>query len=99
MPERAGEGLSGMEREVLERVAEFIADRGLEAPAILFLEMHRPLAGIGGHAVLMASPLLGPIIGMPRVEALYRALTKPGGLDYLIEKIEELSAKRGGDKG
>ena len=90
------EGLSELEREVLDKVASFIVERGLEAPALMFLEMHRPLANIGGHALLMASPLLGPIVGMPRVEAFYRALSKPGGLDYLIERIEELSAKRGG---
>ena len=93
------EGLSELEREVLDKVASFIVERGLEAPALMFLEMHRPLANIGGHALLMASPLLGPIVGMPRVEALYRALSKPGGLDYLIERIEELSAKREGERG
>ena len=99
MPERAEEGLSETEREVLDKIAEFIAERRLETPAIWFLEMHRPLANIGGHALLMASPLLGPIVGMPRVEAFYRALSKPGGLDYLIERIEELSAKQEGEKG
>jgi len=49
--------------------------------------------------LLMASPFLGPIIGMPKVEALYRALTKPGGIDYLIGRIEELSGGREGSKG
>ncbi|HIE09062.1 MAG TPA: hypothetical protein EYP65_04360 [Armatimonadetes bacterium] len=99
MPRRADEMLLEEEREVLDRIAEFVVERGLGVPAILFLEMHRPLAGIGGHALLMASPFLGPIIGMPKVEALYRALTKPGGIDYLIGRIEELSGGREGSKG
>lgn len=90
------ERLTEMEREVLERLAKFIAERRLEAPALFFLEMHRPLANLGGHALLMASPFLGPIIGMPVVEAFYRALSKPGGLDYLMERIEELSQRREG---
>jgi len=86
-----GEGLSELEREVLERVAKFVVERGLEVPALLFLEMHRPLANIGGHALLMASPFLGPIVGMPLIEAFFKALSKPCGLDYLMARIEELS--------
>lgn len=94
MASRREEPLTEVEREVLDKLASFVVERGLEAPAVAFLEAHRPLAGIGGHAILMASPFLGPIVGMPKVEALYRALSKPGGMDYLIERIEELSRGR-----
>ncbi len=83
--------LDPLERELLDKIAEFIVQRKMETAAILFLEMHRPLSNIGGHALLMASPLLGSIIGMPKVEALHRALSKPGGIDYLLDRIEELS--------
>lgn len=75
-----------------EQIGEALASRvvrmGLATPAILFLEMHRPLSRLAGQAVVVASPVLAPVFGLEGVGNFSRLVYHPGGIDLMIEKIE-----------
>ena len=45
------------DQEILERIAEWTVERRLTAPAIVFLESHRPLSFVGSQAMIAASPI------------------------------------------
>ncbi len=76
--------------EMCEAFARRVVALGLTTPAILFLEMHRPLSRLAGQALVVASPVLAPVFGLNGVGAFTRLLYHPGGADRLIARIEEL---------
>ena len=83
------EPLPAEEREkLLDHAVQAIARRGLQTPAILLLEMHKPLAYLASQGIVAAVPLLGPLIGLERMQAVGRLLAEPGGMDELIARIE-----------
>ncbi len=59
------------DREILTRLAEWIVERRMSAPAIVFLESHRPLSFVGAQAMIAASPLV------EMFEPFFRALVGP----------------------
>ena len=73
---------------LIERAAERIARYRLQSPAVLFLEMHRPLAGVASQLVHFASPFFAPFLGLERVEDLALLLSKGEYVDRLIDRIE-----------
>ena len=89
------EPLAPDEREALmDRVATEVARRGLETPAILFLEIHRPVAFLASQGLIVLGPLLGPLLGIERMQAFSRLLREPGAVDELINRIEDEAAGR-----
>jgi len=96
MPEaRIGEDLSLEERDkLIDELARKIVNRRLETPAILFLEMHKPLAFLASQSMLVASPLLVPIFGREGVERYSQLLSAPENVELLIRRIEELADER-----
>jgi hypothetical protein len=79
---------------VLDRVARHVTARRLEVPAILALEMHRPLTFLGSQALVVFTPLLAPAFGLGNLQLLSRLLEDRANLDRLVERIEELAAHR-----
>jgi hypothetical protein len=80
----------------IERFAEQVVARRMEVPAILAIEMHRPLAFLGSQALVLFTPLLAPAFGLARLEDLTRLLEDPRAIEALMLRIEELSAARDG---
>ena len=67
------EPLTEEEREtLLDKAAHEIKKRKMETPAILALEMHKPLAFLGSQAVVAFSPFLVP------TSAVYSGTTSVG---------------------
>jgi len=89
--------LTEQQERFLESIARRIHAYGLETPAVLFLEMHKPLAFIGSQAFLVASPVFAPFIGMDRVEAFAELMSEPDHVERLIQRLEELALE--GDSG
>lgn len=88
-----GPELTPEERDrLLERVARQVVRRRLEVPAILFLELHRPLAFLSSQALILFTPLLGPAFGLENLQRLTRLMADRENLDRLIERIEALAA-------
>ena len=48
---------------VSELVAQSLSRWGLSAPAVVFLELHRPIAFAAGQCAIFFQPLLGFVIG------------------------------------
>ena len=74
--------------ELLERIAEWIAKRRLTAPAIIFLETHRPLSFVGSQAMIAATPVVSFF------EPLLQALTGPGFGKNAFQRFAELMEDR-----
>ncbi len=79
-----------------ERIAGEIVDwvtrRGLTVPAILALEMHRPVGAIVGSGIVAMTPLLGPLFGARRMDSFANLLAAPGGIEELVRRLEEAAS-------
>lgn len=94
------EPLPAEEREhLLDDLAGAVARRGLQTPAILALEMHRPLAFTLSQGLIAFGPLFGPLLGIERMQRAARLLGEPGAVDALIRRIEETEPERSSGKG
>lgn len=80
--------------QMIERVAGEVGKRGLETPAILFLEMHKPLANVFAHGALAFSPFLMPFLGFDRVDRYTQFMASPQNVERLIQRIEALRESR-----
>jgi hypothetical protein len=76
---------------LLERAATAVVRRRLEMPAVLLLELHRPLTYLSSQALVLFTPLLGAALGLERVQTLAKLLEERENLDRLIDRIETLS--------
>jgi hypothetical protein len=74
---------------ILDRAADEIRKRNLVAPALLALEMHKPLANVGGHAALVFSPFMVPFLGYDAVNDYSRVFAKRENIEKLLRKLEE----------
>ena len=78
------------EKKLIENISRLVVDKGLEAPAIMFLEATRPFSFIASQFAIMA---LGPLQWLFELEGpKYTGLfMKKENVGRLIERIEELS--------
>ncbi|MGC8666846.1 MAG: hypothetical protein ACP5VE_01850 [Chthonomonadales bacterium] len=92
--------LTPQERDALiERIATGIVRRGMEVPAVLFLEMHKPLGFIASQGLVVTAPLIAPILGFDNVQMAGKLMEDRGNIERLIRRIEELAAERPSVKG
>lgn len=84
--------------ELVELWAPWIVDRGLGTTAVFLLEAHKPLAGIGAHAVLGFRPIVEPLLRVDAAE-LAAFLRQPDNIERLVLRIEELEQQRRGPRG
>jgi len=77
--------------ELIQLAAEEVVKRKLTAPAVLFLEMNKPMANVVGHAGVFFSPFLIPFFGFDRVNDYSRLVSSRARVEQLIERIERLS--------
>jgi hypothetical protein len=85
--------LTDEERDrLLERAAQTVVRRRMEMPAVLALEMHRPLTFMSSQALIVFTPFLAPAFGLENLQKLSRLLEDRGNIDRLIERIEALAA-------
>ncbi len=83
---------------LLDRTAHEIKRRKMEAPAILFFEMHKPLAFVGSQAALVFSPFLVPFIGFDRVNDYTRLFSKRENIESLLKRLESKDDSVGGSE-
>ena len=77
---------------MLDRVAREVVRRRLEVPAVLALEMHRPLTFLGSQALVVFTPMLAPAFGLENLQKLSKLLEDRENLDRLIDRIEDMAA-------
>lgn len=75
---------------LIERMAQWVCRHGLAVPAVLLLELHKPLSGIGGALVQFLAPGLEWVLGEQNTEDLAKLLHDRQQVERLIAKIGEL---------
>jgi hypothetical protein len=78
----------------LDAVAKEIVKRGMELPAVLMLEGHKPLSFLASQGLVMGMPLLGPFVGHQKMADLSKILADSANVDRLVKRIEEMSAEK-----
>lgn len=74
---------------MLQKAADAIIKRGLATPGILFLEMHKPLAYIGGQSAIAMAPFIVPFFGFDFVNDYSRLFAKRDNIERLIQLLEQ----------
>lgn len=88
------------EEEVADAIAttaQKIRKRKMETPAIMALEMHKPLAYVGAHAAIGFSPFLISFFGFDAVNRYTRVFSKRENVERLIEELEKPADNEGSD--
>ncbi len=75
--------------QLIDDLARRAAQAHLAAPAILFLEMSKPLAFLGAQVLWATQPFLGMFWDQADVRTLAHLFEDPAGVDQLIERIEQ----------
>ncbi|MER3474676.1 MAG: hypothetical protein C4335_11735 [Armatimonadota bacterium] len=79
---------------ILERIARAIVQKGMSAPAVLFLELNKPLSFVASQSLIVLTPFLAPFVGIHNVHRYSRLLEKRENVERLIERIEQLEHER-----
>lgn len=84
-----GKELTDEETEqLIEQAVGEIQKRKLTTPAILFLEMHKPLGYVGSQAAIALSPFIVPFFGFDFVNNYSRLFSKRDNIEKLIVRLE-----------
>jgi hypothetical protein len=79
---------------VIENIAKKTVEHRMATPAILFLEMHKPVSFFASQSLVVLSPFTAPCVGMDNVQDASKLLEKRENVEKLIQRIEELSAEQ-----
>jgi hypothetical protein len=71
----------------VERLAQKIKKLKLETPALIFLEMHKPLTSLLHHGTIFFAPLMAPLFGMERYSKIQEFLADRKNIESLIKKL------------
>ena len=83
---------SDEERRVADRICRELVRRRLATPALMFLEMSRPLNFLGSQLLHFLSPVLSGLTQSHGHRRLAAFLEHRGSVDYLCRRIEELDS-------
>lgn len=78
--------------EICQAMAERVAQFGMITPAIIFLEMHRPISFLGSQAMHFFSPIVGVFFNNFEEYAFF--FEDRTNVDRLVQKLEELARKQ-----
>ena len=79
---------------LLEKCSNEIRRRQLEAPAIVFLEMHKPLSNVFAHIGMASAPFLVPLFGFDFVNDYSNLLQKRDNVERLICMLEKARSEK-----
>jgi hypothetical protein len=73
--------------QLIEKMVMEVTRRKLNAPAVLFLESHKPLAYLGSQAAIAFAPFLVPFVGFDNVNNYSRLLADRKNVDTLVDQL------------
>jgi hypothetical protein len=88
------EGLSEDDRALIARLSDWLVERRLETPAVLFLESVRPLSFVGAQGMYFLEPFARAIFNVKDYERLARMLERRENLELLVRAIEDAADAR-----
>jgi hypothetical protein len=77
---------------VVDRLCAEVVRRGLTGPALLMLEMHRPLNYAAAQVLNFFQPLVGIVADTGGYVEFARFLEQRGSIDYLCVRLEAAEA-------
>lgn len=80
--------------EFIDHLARRAAQMHLTAPAILFLEMNKPLAYVGAQMLWATQPFLSAWLDRDDIRDFALLLEDPAGVELLIQKLEAFKPTR-----
>ncbi len=78
---------------MIETIAGEVTKRGMTVPAILFLEMHKPLGFLAGQTLIFGAGFLAPIVGPKNLQKWAKLIENPDDVERLIRRIETLRSQ------
>lgn len=82
------------ERPVVERVCRTIVRRRMTTPALMLLEMARPLNYLGAQTLHFFGPVATAVVDREGYRHFAAFLERRGSVDYLCRQIEALEAEQ-----
>ncbi len=84
----ATERLAAADHQLLHKVAELCVRRGLGVPAVLMLEMCKPLNYVGSQALAFAGPFVQAFVSAEKYYRLAELLEDRKNVEVLLREIE-----------
>ncbi len=81
---------SAEEQELLERLARVVVKFHMTVPAILFLEMSKPLSFVGNQLLVFFKPMAGVVFNDLEYNKAIKLLEDRDNIERLIRRIEGL---------
>ena len=76
------------QREICDRVCKVVVRRGMTLPALMALEMGRPLNFVASQAIHFFSPIISVVLDGPTVDEFATFLEQRGSVEYLCQRLE-----------
>jgi len=77
-----------VQRAVVEKLCVEVARRHLTMPALLMVEMSRPLNYVSAQLLHFFQPLVGVLMNTAEYEAFTTFLEQRGSVDYISQRLE-----------
>jgi hypothetical protein len=81
------------QRDVVERLCQEVVRRRLTVPALLSLEMSRPLGYLAAQAIHFLTPLIATVSDAQGHKHLAAFLERRQAVEYLCRRVEVLEAE------
>lgn len=78
--------------KLLDKAEAEVRKRRLETPAIMALELHKPLSNVGANALVVIAPFVVPFFGYDNVQGVSRLLRNKANIEKLIQRLESPQA-------
>lgn len=82
------------QQPVIDAVCREIVRRGLATPALMFLEMSRPLNYVGSQAMGFLQPIVAAVIDTRKYSLFAAFLERRGSIEYFSSRIEAFEQER-----
>ncbi len=84
-----GESEQERSQQLIEQMTQQITRWGLTLPALLFLQVTRPLSFIGSQGLLLCQPLLSFFYDAPSISDYAGLLSDRANVDRLVARLAE----------
>lgn len=82
------------QREIVDRLCKEVVRRGLTTPALMALEMSRPLNVLGASALHILQPIITTVADGESARQFAAFLEHRGSIDFLCARIEHWAGER-----
>jgi hypothetical protein len=83
-----------VQRGVVEKLCVEVTRRGMTAPALLMLEMSRPLNYVSAQFLHFAQPFLSFVANAGEYQAFSEFLEQRGSIEYICRRLSSLESDK-----